>query len=139
MQAACRSRAAGPPLRAPKPAAMRRLVAVSLAAAMAWMLGGCANPNFIGVQDYGYIVGNVIDQNGKPIPNALVTATGTNQPARTGPDGAFNLQNVATGEQTVTATAAGYEPQATPVTVIVVTGTGVQAGNIVLHSATPAT
>jgi len=118
---------------------MRTLIVAVLSSVLAVSLAACANPNYIGVQDYGYIVGNVVDQNGKPIPNALVTATGTNGTARTGPDGGFNLQNVATGEQTVTASAAGYQPQATPVTVIVVQGQGVQAGNIVLPAATPAT
>jgi hypothetical protein len=39
----------------------------------------------------------------------------------------------------LTCSAAGYEPLATPVTVIVVQNQGVQAGNIVLQSATPAT
>jgi hypothetical protein len=67
-----------------------------------------------------------------------VTATGTNGTARTGPTGGFSLQNVATGEQTVTVSAAGYLP-GSPVTVIVVQGQGVQAGNIVLQSATPTT
>ncbi len=118
---------------------MKAIVAAALGAVLAWSLAGCANPNYIGVQDYGYIVGNVVDQNGKPIPNALVTSTGTNNTSRTGADGGFNIQNVATGEQTVTANAAGYQPLATPVTVIVVQNQGVQAGNIVLQSATPAT
>ena len=118
---------------------MRTLIVVVLSFVVAASLTGCPNPNFIGVQDYGYIVCNVVDQNGKAIPNALVTATGTNGTARTGSTGGFNLQNVATGEQTVSASAAGYQPQSAPVTVIVVQGQGVQAGNIVLQSATPAT
>ena len=112
---------------------------VVLSFVLAGSLTGCPNPNFIGVQDYGYIVGNVVDQNGKAIPNALVTATGTNGTARTGPNGQYSLQNVATGEQTVTASAPGYQPQSSPITVIVVQGQGVSAANIVLQSATPTT
>jgi hypothetical protein len=118
---------------------MKAAIAALMGVLLACSLGACANPSYIGVQDYGYIVGNVLDQNGKPIPNALVTSTGTNQTARSGVDGGFNLQNVATGEQTINVQAAGYEPLATPVTVIVVQNQGVQAGNIVLQSATPAT
>jgi hypothetical protein len=117
---------------------MRTLISTILSLALAGSLTGCPSPNYIGVQDYGYIVGNVIDQNNKGIANALVTATGTNGTARTGPTGGFSLQNVATGEQTVTVSAAGYLP-GSPVTVIVVQGQGVQAGNIVLQSATPTT
>jgi hypothetical protein len=118
---------------------MKAVTIALLGAFVACSLTGCPNPSFIGVQDFGYIVGNVVDQNGKPIANAIVTSTGTNVPSRTGVDGGFNLQNVATGEQTVTATAAGYQPQATPLTVIVVKNQGAQAGNITLQSATPAT
>jgi hypothetical protein len=118
---------------------MKALVMALLGTFVACSFAGCTNPSFIGVQDYGYIVGNVLDQNGKPIANAIVTSTGTNVPSRTGADGGFNLQNVATGEQTVTATAAGYQPQAAPLTVIVVKDQGTQAGNIVLQTATPAT
>jgi hypothetical protein len=117
---------------------MRAVLSAVLGAVLACSLTGCPNPSFIGVQDFGYIVGNVVDQNGKAIPNALVTSTGTNVPARTGPDGGFTLQNVATGEQTVSATAAGFQPS-TPVTVIVVKNQGVSAGNIALQSATPPT
>jgi hypothetical protein len=118
---------------------MRAVLVALSGVLLALSFSGCANPNYIGVQNYGYIVGNVVDQNGKPIANAFVYATGTTQTSHTGPDGGFNIQNVAVGEQTVTAQAAGYQPQGSPVTVIVVQNQGVQAGNIVLQSATPAT
>jgi hypothetical protein len=118
---------------------MRAVIAALAGVFLAVSFSGCANPNYIGIQNYGYIVGNVVDQNGKAISNAFVYATGTTQTARTGPDGGFNIQNVAVGEQTVTAQAAGYQPQGSPVTVIVTQNAGVQAGNIVLQAATPQT
>jgi TolB protein len=118
---------------------MRAVIAALAGVLLSLSLSGCANPNYIGIQNYGYIVGNVVDQTGKPISNAFVYATGTTQTAHTGPDGGFNIQNVAVGEQTVTAQAAGYQPQGSPVTVIVTQNAGVQAGNIVLATATPAT
>ncbi len=106
---------------------------------LTFSLTACANPNYIGVQDFGYIVGNVVDSTGKPIVNAVVTATGSSSGGTgyTGQNGGFDLQNIAAGEQTVTATAAGYNTSA-PVTVIVVKGQGVQAGNITLTSVLPA-
>ena len=113
---------------------MKAVVAAVVAVFIGSTFAGCANPNYIGVQDYGYVVGNVVDQNGKPIPDALVTATGTNNTAHTGPTGGYNLQGVAAGEQTVTAYAAGYQSQASPITVIVVKDQGVTAPNIVLTS-----
>jgi hypothetical protein len=113
----------------------RRLRALLLAGATL-AIAGCANPNFIGVQDYGYIVGNVVDQGGKPIAGALVSTTGTTYTANSNPDGSFNLQHVATGEQTISVTAAGYSRPATPITVIVVKDQGVSAGNIALTSQT---
>jgi hypothetical protein len=115
---------------------MKAALAAVLAVAMSTIPAGCANPNYIGIQVYGYIVGNVVDQNGKAIPNALVTSTGTNTTARTGATGGYTIQTVAVGEQTVTATAAGYQPQATPITVVVVANQGVTAPNIVLVAVT---
>lgn len=103
--------------------------ALSLAA-----LTRCANPNFIGLQDFGTINGNVVDQNGKPIAGALVSSTGSGQNGvSTQSNGAFNLINVAVGEQTVTAQAAGYGTPA-QATVIVVKNQNVTAGNLVLTS-----
>jgi len=117
-----------------------RLALGIVALTFSFSISGCANPNFIGVQDFGYVVGNVVDQNGKPIVNALVTVTGTSNGGSgyTGATGGFNIQNVAVGEQTITASAAGYGSLASPVTVIVVKNQGVQAGNLVLQSVLPA-
>lgn len=121
-------------------AARTRFVRLALAAlVLTFSLCGCADPNFIGVQDFGYVVGNVVDSNGKPIANALVQITGGNSlSSATGPSGGFTIQNVAAGEQTITVTAVGYASPA-PVTVIVVKDQGVQAGNIVMQSVLPAT
>jgi hypothetical protein len=94
---------------------------------------GCADPNFIGLQDFGTINGNVVDQNGKAVQGAVVSSTGTGgNGVSTQSGGAFNLVNVAVGEQTVTVTAAGY--QSATATVIVVKNGNVTAGNVVITS-----
>jgi len=98
-------------------------------------LAGCANPNLIGVQDYGYIVGNVTDQNSKPVAGALVSATGTTTTTRTDEKGNFNLQNVAIGEQTVTIQAAGFASGTS--TVIVQKNQGVTVPTISIKSTQP--
>ena len=74
-------------------------------------LGGCVNPNFIGVQDYGSIAGRVVDSGNTPINGAFVSSTGTTAAIRTGADGTFTLPQVAVGTQTVSFSAAGYGAQ----------------------------
>ncbi|GAC1652683.1 MAG: hypothetical protein NVS9B12_02250 [Vulcanimicrobiaceae bacterium] len=71
--------------------------------------GGCgADPNHIGVQDYGSVTGRVIDaKTNQPINSALV-AVGTTVTATTDAHGAFTLDNVPVGTETVTASAGGY-------------------------------
>lgn len=99
-------------------------------------LVGCANPNFIGIQDYGTIIGNVVDSTGKPIAGALVSATGTGNTIRTNGDGSFSLPQVAVGMQTVSVSAAGYgQPSTQPSGVVTKDGT-LSLGNIVLPSTT---
>ena len=110
----------------------RRRTLLQLAASLA-VLAGCTNPNFIGLQDFGTINGNVVDQSGKPIAQALVSSTGTSSIYNTQSNGSFNLINVAVGEQTVTVSAPGYLNSATA-TVIVVKNQNVTAGNLVLTS-----
>ncbi len=71
--------------------------------------GGCSNPNAIGVQDYGTVVGRVLDaSNNQPVGGALVSIgsiyTGTSDPR-----GGFVLSTIPIGEQEVTASAPGYE------------------------------
>lgn len=99
-------------------------------------LGGCANPNFIGVQDYGTIIGNVVDSAGKPINGALVSSTGTSSTFRSVADGSFTLPQVAVGTQTLVVSAPGFAAPAAPVTVVVTKDASVSAGNIALPSMT---
>lgn len=114
---------------------LRLAAAVAAFTLGAAALAGCANPNFIGVQDYGYVVGNVVDQNSKPVAGALVSATGTTATSRTDQTGTFNLQNVAIGEQTVTVSAAGFA--SSTATAIVVKNQGVTVPTLKLTSTTP--
>jgi len=98
------------------------------------MLAACANPNFIGLQDFGTVNGNVVDQNGKPISQALVSITGSNSAGvYTQSNGSFTLVNIAVGEQTLSVSAAGYTSN-NSTTVIVLKNQNVTAGNIVLTS-----
>ncbi len=71
--------------------------------------GGCgADPNHIGVQDYGAVTGRVIDlKTNQPVNSALV-AIGTLVTATTDSQGAFTLLHVPVGTETVTVSAAGY-------------------------------
>jgi hypothetical protein len=116
---------------------LKRSFATAILAFAAAALAGCANPNFIGVQDYGYIVGNVIDQNSKPVAGALISSTGTTSTSRTDNSGNFNLQNVAVGEQTVTIQAAGFGSGSA--TVIVVKNQGVTVPTVTITSTQPGT
>ncbi len=71
--------------------------------------GGCSNPNAIGVQQYGTVVGRILDAtNNRPVPNALVSV-GSIYTAYADATGAFQVPNVPIGPQDVTATAPGYE------------------------------
>lgn len=64
-------------------------------------------PNVVGVQDFGRVVGRVLDaMTNRPIANALVSI-GSLYTTRADVGGAFSLRTVA-GDQTVTARAAGY-------------------------------
>jgi hypothetical protein len=112
---------------------LRPRFAVAALVLAAGALAGCANPNLI--QDYGYVVGNVIDQNSKPVAGALVSATGTTTTTRTDDKGNFNLQNVAIGEQTVTIQAAGFGSGTA--TVIVVKNQGVTVPTVSIKSTQP--
>ncbi len=70
--------------------------------------GGCNNPNGGGVQDYGSIVGRVLDAtNNRPVPNALV-AVGVLYTGYSNPDGAFSLTGIPIGRQGLSASAPGY-------------------------------
>lgn len=71
--------------------------------------GGCSNPNAIGVQQYGTVVGRVLDAtNNRPVANALVSV-GSIYTAYSDPAGAFSIPGIPIGPQDVTASAPGYE------------------------------
>jgi hypothetical protein len=79
--------------------------------------GGCNNPNGGGVQDFGSVVGRVLDAtNNRPVPNALV-AVGALYTGYANPDGAFTLSGIPIGRQAVSASAPGYAT--TNVTVLI--------------------
>jgi hypothetical protein len=105
-------------------------------ASLATLVGakGC-DPNYIGVQDYGSVIGNVVDQAGKPIANAFVRITGTTTTSTTDAHGEFLIRHVAVGQQTISAYAAGYNAQAT-LDVVVVKDQTASAGNLSLLSTT---
>src|SRR5579862_811841 len=66
-----------------------------------------APPNVVGVQDFGRVVGRVLDaMTNRPIPNALVSV-GSLYTTNADVNGAFDLRAVA-GDQTVNARAPGY-------------------------------
>ena len=69
---------------------------------------GCSPPpNIVGVQDFGRVAGRVLDaMTNRPIPNALVSV-GSLYTTRADVRGGFELRAVS-GDQTVTARAAGY-------------------------------
>jgi hypothetical protein len=119
-------------MKRPFPPHYRRAVLILGTCAGLALLGakGC-DSNYIGVQDYGTVVGNVVDQAGKPIANAFVRTTGSTVTATTDPRGGFLLVHVAVGEQTVTAYAAGYNAQATA-DVIIAKDKTASAGNMQL-------
>lgn len=69
--------------------------------------GGC-NGSPVGVQDYGTITGRVLDgTTNKPIGGALISV-GSLYTAYADPQGAFTLNAIPTGTQTVTARSPGY-------------------------------
>jgi hypothetical protein len=78
---------------------------------------GCSPPpNVVGVQDFGQVVGRVLDaMTNRPIANALVSV-GSLYTARADVNGGFRLRAVA-GDQTVTARAAGYSTSTADTTI----------------------
>lgn len=73
-------------------------------------------PNVVGVQDYGRVAGRVLDATtNRPIPNALISI-GSLFTTRADVNGGFVLRAV-TGDQTVTARAAGYTTVTTDTTI----------------------
>ena len=70
--------------------------------------GGCAPANVVGVQDYGTVVGRVLDATtNRPIPGALVSV-GSLYTGRADATGAFTIAGVPIGSQVVVARAPGF-------------------------------
>ncbi len=117
-----------------RPIAGRARFTAAFAAAVALVaLGGCTDPSFIGVQDYGDVRGNVVDQKGAPLGGAIVSV-GSLATIRSNSDGSFVLPHVPAGEQIVNARLDPYAPGT--VTVIVKKNDSVSADNIVLTKGT---
>lgn len=73
--------------------------------------GGCSNPNAVGVEQFGTVVGRVLDATtNQPVQNALVSV-GSIYTAYSDPTGAFSIPHIPIGVQHLTASAAGYYPQ----------------------------
>ncbi|MGA8535088.1 MAG: carboxypeptidase regulatory-like domain-containing protein, partial [Candidatus Tumulicola sp.] len=80
---------------------------------------GCsAPPGVVGVQDYGQVTGRVLDaMTNRPIPGALVSV-GSLYTSSADARGAFLLERVAAGDQTVIARAPGYATAQGDVTIL---------------------
>lgn len=79
--------------------------------------GGCSNPNAVGVQQFGTVVGRILDATtNRPVSNVLVSI-GSLYTAYSGPNGAFTISNIPIGHQEVTASAPGYTRNSMPATV----------------------
>ena len=111
----------------------RRFTAAVATFALTLGLAACTDPTFIGVQDYGEIRGNVVDQKGAPLGGAIVSV-GSLATIRSNSDGSFALPHVPVGEQVVNARLDPYGPGT--VTVIVAKDKSVSADNIVLTKQT---
>lgn len=88
---------------------MRKIFGIAaLIAAIA--LGGCPNPNNIGVQNYGTVAVTVVDgTTGKPVSGALVSA-GSTYTCTTGANGiCANPLRLPVGNWTITAVTAGQK------------------------------
>ncbi len=112
----------------------RTLGAVFGALALTTLVGakGC-DSNYIGVQDYGSIQGNAVDQKGKPVVGAIVYV-GSLATVHSDQHGAFLLEHVPAGEQTVNSSLGGYATGSA--TVIVRKDKQVAAGNVVMTQLT---
>jgi hypothetical protein len=76
--------------------------------AVAALLGGCLDPNDIGIQDYGSVNGRVIDAKTNAPVNGAIVSVGSLEVQHTVSDGSFLLDHVPTGTQTLLIQAPGY-------------------------------
>jgi len=101
-----------------------RALVLLLAGLLGISLTACVNPNAIGVQNYGSVVGVVVDaRTQKPISGAYVTIAGNSIVAD--PNGGFVFPKVPEGTQTLSVTAGGYNTFSTEVQVVQGTNTTV--------------
>jgi hypothetical protein len=113
-----------------------RLLALVAAGVLAAALGACVNPNAIGVQDTGIVIGRVLDaKTQQPIGNALVSVNSL-VGGHTDPSGAFSIKDVPIGIQHVTVIANGYASY-TSGDISVTKGDTSQAGLIQLQPVNP--
>lgn len=79
--------------------------------------GGCAPANVVGVQDYGTVVGRVLDATtNKPVPGALVSV-GSLYTGRSDILGGFTISGVPVGSQVVIARAPGFTSASASITI----------------------
>jgi hypothetical protein len=98
--------------------------------------GGCVDPNAIGVQQYGTIIGRVVDDKSKkPIANAFVVVNSLLQ-GRTDSTGVFSIAKVPEGIQHITVNATGYVAY-TSDDIKVLKGQTVDAGLVSMQQVNP--
>ena len=109
---------------------------VLTAGAAVTLPGGCVDPNAIGVQQYGTIVGRVMDDKTKrPIANAFVIVNSLLQ-GRTDSTGVFSIPKVPEGIQHITVNATGYVAY-TSDDIKVLKGQTVDAGLVSMQQVNP--
>lgn len=108
---------------------MTRFVSIFATLTLTFAFAGCANPDAIGVQQTGAVVGRVVDaRTQQPVSTARVQVAGIAQAVDSG--GAFNII-VPVGTQTITVFADGYVSNSAT-SVLVQQGQTSQAGLIAL-------
>jgi hypothetical protein len=106
-----------------------------LALAVAAVLAGCVDPNYIGVQDYGSINGRIIDAaTDRPL-NGAIVSVGSLSVQHTVSDGSFLLDRIPVGTQTLMIQAPGYKTSS--LAIAVVKGQAAPAGLVSLVSLLP--
>lgn len=81
-------------------------------------LGDSCSNGVVGVQDYGSVVGRVLDAtSNRPIPNAIVSV-GSLYTATAGGDGAFTFTTIPIGVQTITARSPGYTTESADIEIL---------------------
>jgi hypothetical protein len=99
------------------------------------LLGGCIDPNYIGVQDYGSVNGRVIDAKTNVPVNGAIVSVGSLEVQHTVSDGSFLLNHIPVGTQTMVVQAPGY--RTTTLQIAVVKGQVAPAGLVSLASELP--